>query len=278
MPHEQLLKKLISLGLTGYEAKVYLAMMGRNSLTASEVSRLSGVPRQRTYDVLNSLHLKGLCVEVPGNVIRYHASKSKDALLGMLVDRNREFQRKLEGQRDIAVNLGNELSVLSRKEEDAGDPNGSLQVFLHPNQMLRKYDELLLEAEEEIICTARRPYIQAMAEKTYEKVKGGVNVRFLIDEEILDKEPRMIEAIFSLYGNNEHRFMDGIPLKFSVFDKKKTLLFLTNENGGGVMAVVIENPGLAQSLSMLFETLWVKGTPSSMRREDVERAIGEAKA
>lgn len=288
MPHEQLLKKLLSLGFTGYEAKAYLAMNGRQSLTASELSRLSGVPRQRIYDVVNNLHLKGLCEEIPGDVIRYQASKPKDALMGLLVDRNREFQQTLEEQRDIALHLADELSILNRKDaglDGPGNGNGHIRVYNHPNQMLRKYDELLLEAEEEILCTAKLPYIQARAEETYEKVRPGIKMRFLIDEEVLEQEPAMIEAIFRLYGNHEIRFAGDVPIKVFIFDRKKVLLVLTNdhiatgrETGAGLSEVFIDNPGLASGMARFFELIWEKGTPASSRMNEVARIIAEVNA
>jgi len=277
MAHEQLLKKLIALGLTSYEAKVYLAMMGRNSHTASEISGFSGVPRQRVYDVLNSLHLKGLCVELPGKVVRYHASKPRDALLGMLVEQNREFQKKLEEQRDTALHLAGELATLGRDGEDDAGHAGAVEVFLHPNQMLRKYDELLLEAQEEILCAARLPYVQARAEETYEKVRDGVKVRFLIDEEVLEKAPGMVEAIFRLYGGHEIRFSQDVPVKVNIFDRKKILLYLFSENEAGLKELFIENAGLARAMAGFFEALWEKGVSSSHRIDEVAKAIAEVR-
>ena len=273
MTDMHLVKKLTSLGLTGYEARIYLAMTGRNSLTASEVAKLSGVPRSRTYDVLNSLHIKGLCIEVPGNVMRYHVSNPEDSLLGMLVDRNKEFRNTLAEQRDIAVGLSKELIMMERYSGENEPSSGIIQVFHHPNQMLRKYDELLLGAEKEILGMTKQPYIQARAEKTYEKVKDGVDVRFLLDEELINKEPVMINSIFGLYGESGHRFMNGVPQKFSVFDRKKVLLFLVNGAEDDITAVVIENEQYACTMADFFEMMWEKGIPSSERLENVQRAI-----
>ena len=61
---EELVKMMMELGLNAYKAKVYIAMLGRNSVTASEVSKLSGIPRQMIYDVLNPLQLKGRCCQI----------------------------------------------------------------------------------------------------------------------------------------------------------------------------------------------------------------------
>ncbi len=48
------------LGLSEYEAKVYLALLGDNPATAYEVGRSSGVPTSKIYNVLERLAEKGI--------------------------------------------------------------------------------------------------------------------------------------------------------------------------------------------------------------------------
>ena len=48
-----------SLGLTSYEIKVYLSLLEAGSMTASNISKKSGVPYSKIYEVLNSLEDKG---------------------------------------------------------------------------------------------------------------------------------------------------------------------------------------------------------------------------
>jgi len=43
-----------------YETKVWLALLGKGSASAGEIATISGVPRSRTYDVLESLEKKDL--------------------------------------------------------------------------------------------------------------------------------------------------------------------------------------------------------------------------
>src|SRR5919106_4888033 len=52
-------KAMESLGLTGYEIKVYLSLLEIGSMTASDISKRSGVPYSKIYEVLNSLEDKG---------------------------------------------------------------------------------------------------------------------------------------------------------------------------------------------------------------------------
>ena len=48
-----------SLGLTTYEIKVYLSLLDIGSITASDISKKSGVPYSKIYEVLNTLEDKG---------------------------------------------------------------------------------------------------------------------------------------------------------------------------------------------------------------------------
>ena len=58
-PTSRSVNELTQLGLTTYEARAYVALLGRDSFTAAQVSRQAGLPRQRIYDVLGSLVEKG---------------------------------------------------------------------------------------------------------------------------------------------------------------------------------------------------------------------------
>ncbi len=52
--------ELISLGLSEYEAKAYVALLERNPVTAYELARVSGIPTSKIYEVLSRLFDKGI--------------------------------------------------------------------------------------------------------------------------------------------------------------------------------------------------------------------------
>ncbi len=268
-------RRLTELGLTTYEAKALLALQEKDEVTAGELAKSSGLPRQRIYDVLNSLQMKGLCSEIPGTVMRYRATDLRAGLLNMLVERNREFQTVLDGQRSVALSLADSLENGGRRTN--GTNNHVLQVIRNPTQMLLKYDQLLLEAGREVIGFAKLPYVQSMAEETYEKVSDGVDVHFLIEREVFTEAPAMIEAIFRLYSDHEHRFIDELPMKFTIFDRRKVLLFLPDDNKYGTLGMILDSPDLAASLGMLFDILWQQGTPHTEETASISKAIQEVR-
>ena len=75
---------LVELGLTRYEAKAYLTLIQRESYAASELAIEAGIPRQRIYDVLNSLVSRGLARDWPGPVTRYAATDPSGAIERLL--------------------------------------------------------------------------------------------------------------------------------------------------------------------------------------------------
>ena len=56
---ESIVGKLQKVGLTEYEAKVYLSLLSDHLNSASKLSEKSGVPRTKIYSVLESLEGKG---------------------------------------------------------------------------------------------------------------------------------------------------------------------------------------------------------------------------
>ena len=58
-----------------YEAKIWTAMLSRGIASAGELADISGVPRSRCYDVLESLEKKGFIIMKIGKPIKYLAVK-----------------------------------------------------------------------------------------------------------------------------------------------------------------------------------------------------------
>lgn len=83
---------LMLLGLTHYEAKGYLGLVGRQQATPQEVARRTGLPRQRAYDVLASLAERGLVIPVEGAPVRYRARSPERVVEELVALRRTELQ------------------------------------------------------------------------------------------------------------------------------------------------------------------------------------------
>lgn len=75
---DQLEKVFYDLGLTRYEAKVYLALLANGPSNAYDISKASGVPQPKIYETVDRLIHKGLVNPVDSNPKKYHPLPIED--------------------------------------------------------------------------------------------------------------------------------------------------------------------------------------------------------
>src|SRR5437764_15066501 len=92
-PEEESVGHLVSLGLARYEARVYLALVRRESYTAAEVARAADVPRQRVYDVLDALVRRRLATAHPGRVATFSAVDPELAVARLRAPQRQALER-----------------------------------------------------------------------------------------------------------------------------------------------------------------------------------------
>ena len=63
-----------------YETKAWLALLSKGIASAGNIATLSGVPRSRTYDVLESLEKKGFAIVKMGKPVKYLGVKPRMVL------------------------------------------------------------------------------------------------------------------------------------------------------------------------------------------------------
>ena len=59
MSYTNLIDQLMALGLTEYESKVYLALLGDNPATGYQIGKAAGIPRSMVYEALGRLEVRG---------------------------------------------------------------------------------------------------------------------------------------------------------------------------------------------------------------------------
>ncbi|MCD6215788.1 MAG: TrmB family transcriptional regulator [Candidatus Aenigmarchaeota archaeon] len=77
---QKVMDALKSMGLNLYERKLWVALLSRSMSTAGELADISGVPRSRCYDVLESLAAKGFVMVQPSKPMKYVAIEPFEAL------------------------------------------------------------------------------------------------------------------------------------------------------------------------------------------------------
>jgi sugar-specific transcriptional regulator TrmB len=95
------LKTLSGLGLTEYQARAYTALLTPKVATAEEVSRSSGVPRSKVYQVLLELQEQGWISIEKGRPLRFRPKDPR----GVIAKKMDNFTKELDATKGELVEL-----------------------------------------------------------------------------------------------------------------------------------------------------------------------------
>jgi sugar-specific transcriptional regulator TrmB len=105
---------LKSLGLTKYEALVYIALLRVNGATATEIHEISGVPRASVYPVLDQLQEKEL-VDISQSTPKRFAALPPEEGIGNLLSR---IERDAERAKDALATMYREPLLSDRGDQE----------------------------------------------------------------------------------------------------------------------------------------------------------------
>ncbi len=251
--------QLTRLGLTSYEAKAYLALIRRDSYTAAQVARQSGLPRQRIYDVLGSLVQKGLAVARPGSVVKY-AATAPDLAVERLIAAHRQDLQEME--RD-ARQMITDLTPSYEAGQVHTDPLEYIEVLRDRRAINERFAELQAAVKFEILVFTKPPYATPPQENVEglqvvtrtHAARSAYEFSIFEDASAVEGVRRFIEA------GEEARFCPELPMKLVIIDETIVMFGMQDPVAGSaeLTIVVVEHPDLAKVLKTSFETTWSQG-------------------
>src|SRR6201984_2219559 len=102
-------RRLQQLGLNAYESRSYLVLLGHPKFKALELAARAHVPRQKIYEVLDSLVEKGFAQVVQEKTKLFSAVDPSLAIPGYLARRSKSLQNELTEQARLATGLIQDL-------------------------------------------------------------------------------------------------------------------------------------------------------------------------
>ena len=258
MENGELVAQLTRLGLTSYEAKAYLTLIRRDSFTAAQVARQSGLPRQRIYDVLGSLVQKGLAVARPGNVVKY-AATAPELAIDLLLTAHRDELSRME--RD-ARGMVSDLTPAYEAGQAHTDPLEYIEVLRDRRAINERFAELQAAVKKEILVFTKPPY----ATPPQENVEGleviqTHEARSLYEFSVFDDQAVMRGVQRFVESGEEARFVPELPLKLVIIDETIVMFGMEDPVAGSsdLTIVVVEHQSLAKVLKTAFNAIWETG-------------------
>jgi len=233
---------LHEVGLTEYEGRAYLSLLGKGVMTASQVSEEANVPYSKIYETLNALGRKGWIETDKGRPSRYYAKSPSEALSAVklkLGDMMKSWEQAVLS----------ELQPLYEKREIREKPD--IWILRGEFSILAKLQEMLGKAKNELLIAA-----PAMTKSLQEELiplisrlqSTNVKTLLLFSKEVNEREIRKIANV------TEVRVRDKMFGGGAIIDSKEVMLFLGEERQ--TLVIWSDHMGLVKFAKDYFEYLW----------------------
>ena len=288
-------KNLSGLGLTTYEAKIYLVLLRKQQMTAAEIAQVAAVPRSRVYDSLRLLESKNLCQAVSGKIKLYSAidpSNILETLYKMETDKTnlkiKEYQAKIQNEEQRLVekynqakNLVDQLAPIYQENRKNDNDIDFIEIIKDHGQLRKRVVDLYASVKTEILsfCLAM-PEVppEMIAEQLKEErkvISKGVYWAAIYEiPKNIEQLKKFKEYIYEVAELGEHvRVIKEVPLQMFLIDRKTVLFQLENPVSLTPVTTssVIQHSRLAKCFKTLFDTTW----PKAKEKEELDEIISE---
>jgi sugar-specific transcriptional regulator TrmB len=259
LDYQRFWRRLQQTGLNAYEARRYLVLIGHQRFKALELAARAHVPRQKIYEVLDSLVEKGFAQVVqektklfsavePGLALPAYMQRQKDALEHQLADQHRQ-----------ASTLVSELKNIYAEGQGGRGTLDYLRIVNDPAQIATHYRSMLENVSNEYLEFSRPPYaVDPFEERlVFAARQRGAACRILLEPSTLDGEHRARIAEYGQAGV-EVRSVPGLPMKLALFDGVKGLIALLDPviTRRTWTSIVFDHAGFGEAMRGLFEDYW----------------------
>jgi len=240
---ERLLRALRNLGLSSYEARVYICLVRHGALTASEISSLSKVPFSRVYDVLASLDMGGWITIEQGRPRKYVPKSPRETAKAAVL----AAQDRLAEWEQIVIE---DLQPLFDEKTKISAPEVHI---LHGSSNVRaKLNVALGQAERTVLLSwgeVSQEDINFLGPILVHLRKRGVAIKILVSERTLTpKVRRLIRAVGE--GRRRREIYGG----GAIIDGRQAVIILTT--GAKPLAIWSSHTELADLAKTYFLYLW----------------------
>ncbi|MEM3207769.1 MAG: helix-turn-helix domain-containing protein [Halobacteria archaeon] len=248
------LQRLLDLGLTEYQAKVYLALLKAGAATASQLTSLCDVPRTRIYPTMEQLHEKGLANVLPETPIRY-----RPVPIGDYLERRAREMRSRADEMDALKGTYAEAFAIRGQVTPAAA--GSFEVHRGRDNAREKLLQMWGRARKSIEFVGSGHAPPRLLGKLYttarERRQAGAKVRFIFPL----KTPHM-ERVKSALSDFDVRFsLEVPPVDVCVTDGREVILIHRIPDDpdpykGEDAAIWTDDPAIGEARTRLFESFW----------------------
>ncbi|QQG39471.1 MAG: TrmB family transcriptional regulator [Candidatus Aenigmatarchaeota archaeon] len=261
--NQRVMDLLSMVGLNSYERKLFVTLLSKGSSNAGQLAELSGVPRSRTYDVLESLADKGFVVVQNSKPIKYVAVPPREALERAKNKHKEDYETATDrierAKKSDSLKELEELFKTGVETVSSSDLTGSLKGRHAMHQQL---ESMFKKASSHVyILTSEKGFEEIAANHgnlLKNASKRGVRVR--IAAPITSAGAQTAQAIRSYAEVRNTKGRKNLEGRFAIADGKEALVALTHDEKTHPTQdthIWSQSENLAgQLLQPMFEAIW----------------------
>ena len=229
-------------GLSSYEARAYVTMITKGTISASELAYYADLPRTKVYPILIKLEKKKLAI----------ISKSKPIMCTAIAPQD-AFDEIIHEQIDKVNAMNSLVTNLKKVSEDTKKLQGSEEkryFHLNANYIVNQLRQMINGAKNSVHIIAD-PFGLNLLVECKEQLLGVL--RRELDVKIITTPSQIGSEAFRIIPDGAKIRIADINQNCFIFDKTE-LLIIDNENGKGALFSSTEVLGNNQLIS--FMNIW----------------------
>lgn len=210
------------LGLTGYEAKAFLALQRLGSGTARDVARVADVPRSQVYSVADSLEAHGLVEVQQSNPRRFRP---------VSIDRaRRTLRERFESRQERAFEYAERLREVSAPGEEQEEDVWTIRGRSHVTDRALEH---VAEASERLDFATRVPDLveDELRDAICDRATAGVDVTVISENEAVREQFADCPSVAVTEPPRPHGD-DERSGRIVIADDDRLLLSVIDDDGG----------------------------------------------
>ncbi|MBI2124586.1 hypothetical protein HYT92_02230 [Candidatus Pacearchaeota archaeon] len=242
------LKKHFRLNI--YEVKIWTSLLSRGIASAGELADISGVPRSRCYDVLESLEKKGFIIMKIGKPIKYLAVKPEvimDRVKKNIHEEASHLASQMESIKD--TDEFKELELLHKAGIQHVDINSISKSIVSRTAINRHFKDMFAKAKSDVVLVATSQHLERCVKLLKNFMPGfskkGVKAR-----------------LYSPYNQNAFKKLQNVQhveyipnTTFMTIDGREMMFMVSNVNVAPdyEVAIWIDSPFFVNAVNVIFE-------------------------
>ena len=250
LQNEEMLERLRGVGLSRYEASVYLGLVTDQKAKVTEISKRTGVPQPKVYQAMDSLVEKGFCALGSDLVNRYRPIPPEQAFESRL--------GLLERQRQETIRLADDLKQLLAEGEGQGLWAPPVEIVKGLGQVVSFLSDRVSEAKTSVDYFGKLPQVPApnLRDAIQERAQAGVKVRSLLERGYLESTDAAEGESEGFKTAGEYHIVDYVPSKMAIVDGSTALLSISRPGAETFLMIVFRHRGLVEHFVASFEHHW----------------------